>query len=259
MSGPVNAPGAGRGRPSLLLVHGWGMGPHCWGAFAEDLGRDFDVHRVALPGHGAAPFEPDWTPGEVAARWLRRHPGAHWVAWSLGALVALEAARLAADAVGRLVLLGATPRFTATDGWPDAMGRETFAAFEADCAANPEATLGRFLGLQVQGAENARTTLRALRRRQADDPAPPRDALLAGLRVLGATDLRGALAQVDRPTLWVTGEADGLAPLAAARAAAGRQPRGRVSSLPGAGHAPFISHERELSALTRRWLQPANP
>lgn len=247
------------GKPVLLLVHGWGMHPACWGGFREQLDETFAVQALALPGHGGTDLGRGWSVDALAQRWTEHWPGAHWLGWSLGAQVALAAASQSPERVGRLVLLGATPKFVADADWPHAMAPGTFKAFQADCATDPDTTLQRFLGLQVQGSDAARATLRALRAAHDAGPAPGSEALLDGLRVLGDTDLREALHAIDAPTLWITGEADSLAPPAAARAAAGAQRRGRVSCLPGAGHAPFLSHPEPLLDQVRQWLLPDTP
>ncbi len=230
------------------------MGPACWGGYAKAMREDFDVQCPALPGHGGTPPSPGWTPEVLADEWAAIWPGACWVGWSLGALVALAAAIRSPDSVRGLLLIGATPRFLAGDGWPCAMAPKTFEGFRAGCRNDPVETLARFLALQVRGSEAARATLRSLRQLAAGDASPGPAALLDGLDVLADTDLREDLAGVPCPTLWVTGEADALTPLEAARRAAGNQPRARVSSLPGAGHAPFISHRLPLQNMTRNWF-----
>ncbi len=251
MSAGTDRPAAPR--PTLVLVHGWGMHPGVWGGFATALQRDFEVRALALPGHGEAPRRPGWTVEALAAEWRERFPGACWLGWSLGAQVALAAAASPSD-VRRLVLVGATPRFVAGRDWPCAMPGPRFATFEQGCADDPRATLERFLALQVLGSDQARDTLRILQHRCHAVPPPSPAALLDALAVLRSTDQRDMLPGVTCPTLWLTGERDRLCPPGAARWAAGNQPRGRVSCLPGAGHAPFVSHQDALLDLTRQWF-----
>jgi pimeloyl-[acyl-carrier protein] methyl ester esterase len=245
---------AGESRPTLVLVHGWGMGPACWGGYAQALSADFDVRCPALPGHGGTPPSPGWTPEALADEWAANWPGAFWIGWSLGALVALAAAIRSPRLLRGLLLIGATPRFLAGDDWPCAMAPKAFETFRDGCRDDPIDTLARFLALQVRGSEAARATLRSLRQLASGEPAPGPTALLDGLGVLAETDLRKDLAGVRCPTLWVTGEADALTPPGAARRAAGNQPQARVSCVPGAGHAPFISHQPPLLNMTRNWF-----
>lgn len=227
------------------MVHGWGMTPDCLAGLESPLAEAFRVERLALPGHGGATARPGWTAATLARAWTRERPGALWLGWSLGALVALAAAAVPGRVRG-LVLVGATPRFRAAPDWPHGMDRASFAAFQADCAEDPERTLRRFLALQVRGDRHARTGLRRLRALAKAGARPDAAALTEGLRVLAETDLRAALPAVDCPTVWISGAEDALTPPAGARAAARLQPRARVSCVPGAGHAPFITHERNF-------------
>lgn len=252
----MNKPAAPPRRPgpSLLLIHGWGMNPAIWGSMADHLRRDFEVHCLALPGHGGAPLIPGWSVASLARSWLEAWPDALWVGWSLGAQIALAAACGTAGRIRGAVLLGGTPRFVAAGDWPGAMGTDVFRAFCARCGADPDATLQQFLGLQVLGSDRRAATLRSLRECLADAPENSRRALLHGLHVLQETDLRQGLGAARCPVLWMSGEADQLTPVDAAHWSAARMPHARVESLPGAGHALFISHENEVLARAGEWL-----
>ena len=232
---------------TLLMLPGWGMGPDCWGAFGAALESRYRVIRTSLPGHGAVPESSTWSLASEAERLLTLAPGASWLAWSLGALVALTAAARAPDRIPRLVLLGATPRFQAAGDWPQGMAPDAFQAFRTDCRRDPEKTLQRFHGLQVKGSEQARPTLAALRQGQL--PGASVSVLDRGLELLAVSDLRDALGTIETPCLWLSGERDAVTPAGAAMAASPAMPRSRVSCVPGAGHAPFLSHPDET--LTR--------
>jgi pimeloyl-[acyl-carrier protein] methyl ester esterase len=66
--------------------------------------------------------------------------------------------------------------------------------------------------------------------------------LHAALGTLASADLRGDVAGIAIPTLVVAGERDTLAPPAASAWLAQALPAARLLRLPGAGHAPFLSH-----------------
>lgn len=236
------------------MVHGWGMNPGVWNPLADRLRARFRVHCPALPGHGGAPVLPGWSAMSLAQRWLETWPDAFWLGWSLGAEVALAAGACAEGQVRGAVVLGATPRFVATGDWPCAMGENDFQDFDSRCEADPEDTLQQFLGLQVLGSERRSATLRALRESLAAAPETGKQALLSGLDVLRQTDLRPVLAEIRCPVLWLTGEQDRLTPVAAARRSAAAMAHSRVECLPGAGHAPFISHEADVADHVSRWL-----
>ena len=66
--------------------------------------------------------------------------------------------------------------------------------------------------------------------------------LHAALGTLASADLRGDVARIAIPTLVVAGERDTLAPPEASAWLAQALPAAQLLRLPGAGHAPFLSH-----------------
>ncbi len=246
------------GKPAeLVAVHGWGMNGAVWDGLAEGLGPEARLLALDLPGHGDASFDPGATGLEDWARAClgAAPPCAIWLGWSLGALVAIQAALLAPTRVAGLILVGATPRFLQGPDWPWALAAETLAQFRASLAADPQGTLQGFLALQVRGSEGATDSLRLLRRRLAARPPARAEALDAGLALLAGTDLRERLGELACPLLWLLGERDTLIP----RTLADRLPSlligGEVRVLFGAGHAPFLSHPAVLQAAIADFLR----
>jgi len=103
------------------------------------------------------------------------------------------------------------------------------------------ATLDRFLSLQMAAGED-RGVLRRLRDEMFRHGEPPAAALHEGLRLLREEDRRAALSGIAVPTLVVHGERDRIVPVGAARFLAAQLPNAQLELVPGAGHAPFLSH-----------------
>jgi pimeloyl-[acyl-carrier protein] methyl ester esterase len=241
--------GAGR---DVVLLHGWGLHGGVWRDLAQSLASAFRVTVPDLPGHGRSRGVDGAFTLEALAEEVERHLAgpAVWIGWSLGALVALVAARRLPAAADRLVLIGATPRFTRAPDWPQAMAPETLAQFAREMEADCRGTLARFLSLQAGEGDATRETVRRLRAILAagGDPAPA--ALRAGLRLFAETDLRARLAEINVPALVLHGGRDRLAPPGAGEYLAAHLPRARLALIPPAGHAPFLSHPEEtLRAL----------
>ena len=236
--------------PDLLLVHGWGMHGGVWGDLPALLARHFRVTTLDLPGHGrsdaprAAQSLGDFTDAVME---LCPAP-AVWLGWSLGGLVALDAALRYPEKVTRLVLAGATPKFVQAPDWPHAMPAEVFAEFARSLTHDYRATLLRFLSLHVGGNEDGRALLKQLRAKvfiPHGDPQPA--ALAAGLAILEQTDLRARPAEIRAPALVVHGSHDRLAAPAAAEYLAAHLPQARLLRIEGAGHAPFLSHPTQFA------------
>jgi len=251
----------GMTKPALVLLHGWGMSSAVWAGLPAPLLKtleDWTLTPLDLPGHGGIPCPPG---GADLGTWADAclalaPPQAVWLGWSLGGLVALAAALRAPQRVTALVLMTATPRFVRAADWPPGMAAETLAQFHAGLLAGPAGTLDRFLALQVRGSDAARETLRTLRRELAARPAPDPQALALGLELLRDSDLRGRLAEVACPSLWLFGSYDTLVPAATGSALAELAPAARIRAqvIRGAAHAPFLSHPAETAAILGGFL-----
>ena len=232
----------------LVLIHGWGMNAAVWREWLPHLEPHWRVHRVDLPGHGASPWSGETSLDEWCAAVADSVPeGALWLGWSLGGQLALEAARRGwARAV---VAVAANPRFVQAPDWPWAMELGVLDRFAAELRTDLDATVRRFLALQVQGGAAAGATLRRLRRALAQAGVARPEALEAGLELLKTVDLRPALPQIEVPLVWILGGRDRLVPPALAPALARLRPDDAVHLLPEAGHAPFLSHAMAMAAL----------
>jgi pimeloyl-[acyl-carrier protein] methyl ester esterase len=159
------------------------------------------------------------------------------------------AALLAPQRISRLVMIAATPCFVRRADWPHAMRPQVLEQFISGLREEPLATLGRFMALQVRAADSARATLRRLREELRCCPMPLRSGLEQGLELLRGQDLRGDLARLQCPSLWIFGERDTLVPSTVAEHIRSRVPRSQIELLPGAGHAPFLSHGSQVESL----------
>ncbi|OYD23602.1 pimeloyl-ACP methyl ester esterase BioH [Oceanimonas baumannii] len=244
----------GRG-PDLVLLHGWGMNGAVWQQLAERLEADFCLHIVDLPGFGHSKALPagstlaEWA-GSVLAVVPER---AAWLGWSLGGLVATQAALQAPERVSALITLASSPRFVSEDAWPG-IKPEVLAGFEQQLAEGHQQVINRFLSLQAMGSEHARDDIRRLRDSLASRPAPDPQALAAGLGLLGEVDLRAQLAQLTMPLLRLYGRLDGLVPHKAATLTDALAPASHRHIEPKASHAPFISHPEATADSIRGFL-----
>ena len=249
--------------PPVVLLHGWAMHSGVWGPLFAALSRHHRVHAADLPGHGHSPplfahaTSSDGTARDtldtmvaaVAAAFARETGPLIVVGWSMGGLVAMRWALTQPDRVGRLVLLCTTPRFVIGDDWPHAMSRETLDRFGDELQVAWKLTVQRFLALQVHGSEHGRAALSALRELLWARGEPSRPALAAALRMLADADLREEAARIRQPALVISGGRDTLALPAAGRWLAAAIPGARFAEIPGAAHAPFLSHPEALRAL----------
>ncbi len=232
--------------PDLVLVHGWGMNAAVWAPLLPYLEGRWRVHRVDLPGHGRSPWSGEHTLVDWAGAVTAAVPaGALWVGWSLGGLVTLQAAR---DGHLRAWLaVAANPRFLRAADWPCALDPAVLEQFGRELLDDPQGTLRRFLALQVQGAEDARATLKHLRQALQERGMAAPEALAVGLSLLRESDLRPHLAALDAPGAWLLGGRDRIVPPCLGEHLARLVPRQPVTCLAGAGHAPFLTHPEAIA------------
>jgi pimeloyl-[acyl-carrier protein] methyl ester esterase len=229
--------------PDLVLLHGWGMNAAVWEPLVPGLSERFRLTIIELPGHGDSAPAASADLSEWAGLCLAVAPAsAHWLGWSLGGQIALGAALSAPTRVTGLSLVAATPRFVQEPGWSCAMPVETFEQFAAALNEDPNATLSRFLALQVKGAEHARETLKLLRAELTQRPPASAAGLAQGLELLLRNDLRAELKGLACPSHWLFGSRDTLVPKALQLWLHGHLPGADIQEIPGAGHAPFLSH-----------------
>ena len=248
----------------LIFLHGWGLHGGIWQPLTERLAHVMPGRPLLtpdLPGYAGQPDAATLDAGamQLLAGWPQRFD---LVGWSLGGLFALKMAQLAPERIGRLVLVGTSPCFVSRPDWRCGMEASVFAGFARDLEEEWEPTLKRFLALQVRQDEHARATLTSLRQQLFARGQPEPAVLRKGLQFLLQTDLREALARITIPTLVVHGAYDQLVPLCAAEALAGTRPdqltgglpEARLTIMPGASHAPFLSHEAAFAGLLADFL-----
>jgi pimeloyl-[acyl-carrier protein] methyl ester esterase len=233
----LHATTTGQG-PDLVLLHGWAMHSAVWSPVLPQLQQQYRVTSIDLPGHGCSDYDAqDWV-----AQCLSIAPQqAIWLGWSLGGLLAMQAACQQPERVNRLVCVAATPCFRQRQNWPAAMQPDVLDSFARQLQSDWQATIDNFIALQMHGVDGAREYIRELRSLLRTTGSPHMAALTEGLRLLQETDARQCLQQLPMPVNFILGGKDRLVPPGLADAL---PPSAQVAVLPAAGHAPFISHPR---------------
>jgi len=233
---------AGEGAP-LVLLHGWAMHGGVFAALRDRLQTQRTLYLVDLPGHGLSrecglPLAID----SVVDALVDELPPAPWLGWSLGGLLALQAAALHPVRVPALVMLCASPRFVRGSDWTHGMSPEIFRDFASGLRSDYRGTLDRFIALEAFGSDDARGEVRALRSEVFARGEPAAHVLADGLGLLETSDLRAQLPGLAVPSLWLSGRRDRLVDPRAMQAAAVLAPGAVAHTVAHAGHAPFLTH-----------------
>ncbi len=205
---------------TVIALHGAGMNANAWNLLAKEL----PCTALSLPGHGmtTGPLLPsvkgmaDWVRAQ-----LEDYPPQSVVllGHSMGALVALEAARSAA--VCALVLMGAA---AAMPVHPDLLKQ----AAEAPPAAAD-------LILKWGVSRNSPETVEMLKK-QMQPETLANDLLACNDYVAGEAASKACC----KPALVISGSDDKMAKAAAAQALAEMMPKGRFCSIDGYGHMLMV-------------------
>ena len=249
----VEEVGAG---PPLVMLHGWAMHGGIFQPLTQRLQKQFRLHIVDLPGHGhsrAIKFGLDRS--ALVESLVEQLPAAPWLGWSLGGLLAIEAASRRADHLKGLIVLCGSPCFVHREGWPHAVEAEVFRQFGRDLGADYPATIDRFLALEAHGSDRMRADLRELRAHVFERGEPDPEVLGSGLALLEHGDCRAELSRLNMPSLWIAGRRDRLVPWQGMQQAA-ELAGGEFKRVEQGGHAPFLSHADEMATLISKFLLP---
>jgi pimeloyl-[acyl-carrier protein] methyl ester esterase len=250
----INRDGVASVKPVINLLHGWGMNAAVFNPLVDTLSARYRVISINLPGYGGSDFGDADFERHLDHLEQRLEQGL-LVGWSLGGLYAMGLARRSPGRFSGLLLVASNPCFVQRDGWRAAMPREMFVEFADSLAADWQATIRRFIGLQLHGADNARELIRIITTLVTAGGAPDPRALEFGLRLLSDVDMRNELANLAIPTLAILGRRDKLVPASLGQQLALLNPSIRVECLARSAHAPFLSHEAEFTGLLDEFVE----
>jgi len=240
-------------RPTLMLLHGWGMNHAVWRDLLPRLHGRARCIVPDLPGHGLRAGEPFPSLDALADELLSRLPseGGTVLGWSLGGLIALRMAERDPGRVQRLLLVASSPRFVQAGDWPHALAPTVLQGFAEDFARDPQGSLRRFLALQTRGARLDRIRLHALRDAVLSLPPSPA-ALEAGLALLRECDLRPLLERLAQAPAWLLGGEDRIVPAAVARDLMALRPDLDLEVWTRCAHLPFVEEAEDFV----EWILP---
>lgn len=233
--------------PDIVLLHGWGIHSVIWQFVVAELRHDFRVTVIDLPGFGRSSSLDDYSLENVIESILAVAPTtAIWVGWSLGGLIATKITRYHPERVVKLVCVASNPSFlNQNKNWPG-IAQSLLEKFADDLSQDYVGTLMRFLLLQFYGHPLDKSMLSWLQANLFQYGKPTMATLLASLQLLKQLDCREDLKCLADKVLFVLGRLDTLVPARLAQALYALLPGVRVTVLPKASHALFLTHQSEF-------------
>lgn len=254
--------------PVLVLLHGWCMSSAVWRYQMEPLGRTFRVIAPDLRGHGKSHTTTDGYhfegfAADLAALFrLLDLRGVLLAGWSLGAQVALLASSRLTDRLAGLALISGTPRFTAAEDFPHALGASEADGMGIKVRRNMGRALDGFVSRMFAPDELDDSDLaEQVQHLLAAIPLPDPDMAFQSLLSLATADMRALLPGIQLPTLVINGDQDRICLPQASGYLADRIVSSEHVVLQGCGHAPFLTRSAQFNeyivAFVRRIFEHA--
>ncbi len=240
----------------IILIHGWGIHGDIWDLIIDDLLPYYHITIVDLPGFGRSSINSSVYSLEMLAdSVLAVAPKkAIWLGWSLGGLVATQAAMIAPERVQILVNIASIPCWCAKPHWECAVSPMSLEKFQNLLETSPEKALVQFLSWQNKNSVSMKAEIRYVRERAFLYGMPDIRALVGGLQILLKTDLRAALENLKMPMGYWFGEQDTLIPKMVITELKKFLPTAHTEQHPQAAHLPFISHKNWFLNTLKSWL-----
>ncbi len=239
-------------KPRLVMLHGWAVNSRIWDPILADLQSEFEVTQVDLPGYGSdTDYEGEYLLNSIVNETLARAPEkATWVAWSLGATIAIAAAIEYPERFEKLQLISPTPKFLSNETWELGSESTRFLQLAADFEADFLSGLRKFLLLSAFSNDRSqRLPATKLVRKVAalirQEKTPSHQTLQSGLEILRDTDLRDHLTDLKVPTQVIVGTDDQIVPPEASRFLFEQLPNPHSFREFHAGHLPFLQSPSE--------------
>jgi pimeloyl-ACP methyl ester esterase len=251
----------GTGAP-IVLLHGWCMSSAVWKYQFEGLAASYRVLAPDLRGHGRSRAESDGLDFDGFAADLidlfdfLGLSDVVLVGWSMGAQIALQACAGLSDTLAGLVLVSATPCFTASADFPYALADKEASGMRLKVQRNTRRALdGFYTRLFAEGELENHSRAPELTHLLSSIESPDTAAVLDSLDALTRADMRTLLAAITAPTLIVNGERDQICLPAASHYLKTHIQGAEQKMFPNCGHVPFLTYCDQFNAEIIRFIR----
>ncbi len=238
----------------LLLLPGWSMDSSVWKPVIPFLSNYFNL--VYCDWNGIEHAEGYIT--KVQSLVDKEKGNLCLMGWSLGSILAIDAAYKNQDRIDRIILVSGTSRFIRDKktkymcGWPESTLERMKASLDNDNAR----TVSLFHSSIFNTEEMANAKYEDFIKTIDAGNKKSNKELQAGLDLLLQTDLRHLLPDIEVPILLIHGEKDTICPVCASEYIAGHaKGKSVLNIIAGAGHAPFITAADEFEKTIKAFIQ----
>lgn len=255
----------GKGCP-VVLLHGWCMSSAVWkyqfDGLAGPLPEPLRIVAPDLRGHGRSRGTSGHLNFDSFAKdlvdlfeWMNLS-NVVLVGWSMGAQIVLQSIASLSGRVAGVVLVSATPSFTASDDFKHGIAGNEASGMRLKVQRNSQrARDGFFTRLFAEGELENHSSASEIKQLLSTIPLPETAAVLDALDALAQTDMRHLLATITIPTLIVNGAQDRIC-LPQASSYLKAHIRGAEQTvIPDCGHAPFMTYSHQFNSELKRFAR----
>lgn len=246
----------------VVFVHGWCMSSAVWKYQLEGLSGSFRLIAPDLRGHGrshdvSGNLGFDSLANDLVDLFAHLNISrVVLVGWSMGAQIAINACAELLNKIAGLVLVSATPRFTASDDFPYGLADKESVGMRLKVQRNTSRALEGFHTRLFAEAELENHPDAAEIKRLLSSISPPdmREALEA-LDALARTDMRSLLPSITVPTLVISGTQDQICLPEASLYLKEHISAAEQLVFEGCGHASFLTRSDQFNAGLSRFIR----
>ena len=244
----------GAGAP-IVMLHGWCMSSAVWKYQLEGLAASHRILAPDLRGHGRSRSQSEnlsfagFTEDLIDLFDSLGLSGVVLVGWSMGAQIALQACAGLSSRLAGLVLVSATPRFTASADFPHALADKEASGMRLKVQRNTRRALdGFYTRLFAEGELESHSRAAEITHLLSSIESPDTAAVLDSLDALTSADMCPLLAAITNPTLIINGEQDRICLPPASQYLKTHIQGAEQKVFPNCGHAPFLTYSDQFNA-----------
>lgn len=217
----------------LVFLPGWGIDVDIWQTIADHfsdlLNQQVMLLNLPLQSNMAAIID------DLSHSLPEQ---ASLVAWSFSGLIAMRLCQRYPHRFQRCVLVASTPKFVADSAWPG-VSQQLASAFSQQASHNFERLQSRFTQLITHPSPAPLL----LKRKEIK---VNNNILINQLNIIFNVDLRDIFSQIAKQLHIILGGRDAIVP---AEVSSQLVAATSVDVIPSAGHAPFLSHEKDFITI----------
>ena len=244
--------------PTLFCIHGWASNRNVFRPLADLFKDHFHFVVVDLPGYGESTWSgdaQDYEPQRLVDALLDVAPAnCVWVGWSLGGMLAVQAATKAPARIDKVITLAANAQFLADKKWKAGVPLPLFNGF-MDSIDDVRTTLRRFAALCVVGEQHDMLVHLKWLQQNTQVPAPSSEVLRLSLECLRNVNNRDELARLTVPCCHLLATDDAVVPHGVSQALQGLNAKHITSFTPNASHACLVTQPQSVANGILAFLQ----